>query len=101
MPHEALNSVRSIDDVVSYWEARIQSIVEVEEAQKQHFTVAHPPNVFIADKGMGAEFFEWRKQHGGTPGYYTDSETLDRLAVEDDDEYDDEEGGDVEEERKR
>ena len=80
MPHGALNDVNSVEDVVSYWEARLSQIAENEAAAARHFTVAHPSNVFVAGKGKGAELQEWLREHTA-PG----EETLEVLDDDDDD----------------
>ena len=64
MPHAALNDVKSMDDIVRYWEARHEAAAEASAAAAQHFTVAHPSNVFIAGKGRGPELLEWLEEHG-------------------------------------
>ena len=99
MPHVALDEVKSIDDAVSYWEARFVSIQEAEEAAKKHYTVAAPPNVFIAGAGRGDALREWLQQHGTSPDYHGHAEDLDDRLAEEDDEYGYEE--EEETERKR
>ena len=88
MPHNALNDVKSVDDIVDYWETRVAQVAEAEEAAAQHFTVAHPANVFIGGKGRGAEIGAWLREHAGHDAGHDDD--AGRLEVLEDDDLDDE-----------
>ena len=64
MPHAALNDVKSVEDAVRYWEGRLEAAAEAEAAAARHFTVSHPPNLTIVQRGgLG----DWLDQHGHQP----------------------------------
>ena len=84
MPHAALNHVKSVDDVVNYWEARLVAVAEEQAAAAQHFTVAHPPNVLVAGKGRGAQLREWLQEHALRPDQLAEDDEDRRIEIDDD-----------------
>ena len=67
MPHAALNDVASVDDVVRYFEARLDAAADAEAAAARHFSVAHPSNVVIGGKGRKGELRRWMRKNAKTP----------------------------------
>ena len=84
MPHAALNHVKSVDDVVNYWEGRMVALEEEQAAAAQHFTVAHPPNVFVGGKGRGSELREWLQEHALRPDQLAEDDEDRRIEIDDD-----------------
>ncbi len=47
MPHSALHSVRTVEDVAAYWVHRLNADAEVQQASEQHWSRVHPSNVQV------------------------------------------------------